>query len=438
MLHPSSGSSDGLPASAIAQPQGELTRGDTFDSPVRWAPDLSAAIEPNPLTVAPDTLLVEVIALISQAHHQCFLPSHVDASSVSLADYDGASLLHNRHAGCVLVMEGQTLQGILTERDMVRLTAAGINFRGVTVAEVMVSPVVTLPQHSIQDIFAALFLLRRYRIRHLPVVAVDGRVIGVISHASLRQVLRPANLLKFRRVADVMSTQVVCAPMAVSVLHLARLMADHRVSCVVLISEDEDGTPRPVGIITERDIVQFQVLQIDLIQTPAQMVMSTPLLLLTPQDSLWMAQQEMQKRHVGRLVVSWNWGQNMGIVTQTSLLRVFDPMEMYGIIENLQQTIQHLKAEKGQSAEFSGAAANSAKDMPTVPQATSHENSKENSTLGLTAPSQPPSDNLTDLLLTLDQLIEQPDLSAQEMRSHLRSVRQSIMALSNDLSREKL
>jgi hypothetical protein len=57
----------------------------------------------------------------------------------------------------------------------------------------------------------------------------------------------------------------------------------------------------------------------------------------------------MQKRRVGRLVVSWNWGQGLGIVTQTSLLRIFDPLEMYGVIENLQQTIQHLEAERSPS-----------------------------------------------------------------------------------------
>lgn len=55
----------------------------------------------------------------------------------------------------------------------------------------------------------------------------------------------------------------------------------------------------------------------------------------------------MQKRRVGRLAVSWNWGQGLGIVTQSSLLRVFDPIEMYGVIESLQQTIQQLKLERG-------------------------------------------------------------------------------------------
>ena len=43
-----------------------------------------------------------------------------------------------------------------------------------------------------------------------------------------------------------------------------------------------------------------------------------------------------------RLVVSWNWGSGLGIVTQTSLLRVFDPIEMYGIIESMQQTLNQI------------------------------------------------------------------------------------------------
>jgi hypothetical protein len=130
---------------------------------------------------------------------------------------------------------------------------------------------------------------------------------------------------------------------------LAQLMTEHCVGCVVIVQRNSEDNDCPVGIVTERDIVQFQSLQIDLQKTQAQTVMSTPLFLLSPEDSLWTAHQEMQKRRVGRLVVSWNWGQGLGIVTQTSLLRVFDPMEMYGVIENLQQTIQHLEAERSPS-----------------------------------------------------------------------------------------
>ena len=34
------------------------------------------------------------------------------------------------------------------------------------------------------------------------------------------------------------------------------------------------------------------------------------------------------------------WGQGLGIITQSSLLRVFDPMEMYGVQDTLQQSSQ--------------------------------------------------------------------------------------------------
>ncbi len=126
-------------------------------------------------------------------------------------------------------------------------------------------------------------------------------------------------------------------------------MAEHRVSCVVITEADEaENILIPVGIITERDILQFRFLEANLHCLEAQQVMSSPLFLLSPEDSLLSAHQEMQRRRVRRLVVSWNWGQGLGIITQTSMLRVFDPMEMYEVIETLQSTVQQLKQEKAE------------------------------------------------------------------------------------------
>ena len=170
--------------------------------------------------------------------------------------------------------------------------------------------------------------------------------MGIVSPESIRQVLRPANLLKLRRVSEVMTRQVIHAPLTASVLNLAQSMAEHRVSCVVITQEHADGGFLPVGIVTERDIMQFQSLQLDLCKTEAQAVMSTPLFLLSPSDSLWTAHYQMQNLRVRRLVVSWNWSRGLGIVTQTSLLRIFDPMEMYEVIETLQRTVSQLEASQ--------------------------------------------------------------------------------------------
>ncbi|HAJ58351.1 MAG TPA: histidine kinase, partial [Cyanobacteria bacterium UBA8543] len=50
--------------------------------------------------------------------------------------------------------------------------------------------------------------------------------------------LQPVNLLtRLRYVKDVMTTQVVQAPVTVSVLELAKLMTEYQVSCVVITQE---------------------------------------------------------------------------------------------------------------------------------------------------------------------------------------------------------
>lgn len=377
-----------------------------FDTPLSWAPDLEDALERHPLLVPPETPLVEAITLIGQAHHR----------TCSLSDSESESELPAKEvrASCVLVMQGKELLGILTERDVVRLTAKAIDFNKATVADVMVHPVVVLPQRSVQDIFAALFLFRRYRIRHLPVLDDRGELVGVISHESIRQVLRPANLLRFRRVSDVMTSEIVHASLTTPVVQLAQLMAEHRISCVVITQPDAEGNKRPVGIVTERDIVQFQAFQIDLLKTQAQTVMSTPLFLLSPEDSLWTAHQEMQKRRVGRLVVSWNWGRGLGLVTQTSLLRVFDPIEMYGVIENLQQTIQQLEAAKTEYSPSSSSGVLSSSPSALEPRpATSEPNPRSRKVLH----------SLLDSIDTsIKHLIAEPNLSAHQQRSHLNSI----------------
>ena len=395
-----------------------------FDTPLAWVPELADAIERHPLTVQPDTPLVDAIALISQAHsHTCSLAEEAEslASSGQLAD--GRSVKPVASASCLLVMQERNILGILTERDVVRLTAQSVDLHTATVTDVMVHPVITLPEQSVQDIFAALFLFRRYRIRHLPIVDDQKHLVGVISHESIRQVLRPANLLRFRRVSDVMTAHVIHASLTASVLHLAQLMAAHRVSCVVITQLDTEDTEQPVGIVTERDIVQFQALQIDLSTTAAQTVMSSPLFLLSPQDSLWTAHQEMQKRRVGRLVVSWNWGKGLGIVTQTSLLRVFDPMEMYGVIENLQQTIQQMESQ--QSQQESSSSFRGTEPQPSVPKSQNPLFDNQNPSLS----SQTTTGDRTQLLSLLNhvnihvkKLITDSNLSENQMRSQLKSV----------------
>lgn len=363
-----------------------------LDDPLILVPAIEEAIDRQPLIVALDTPVINVIALMNQS----LVPDSSLPAEVSASDPLPPNGKRSTYA---VVMEGTKILGIITERDIVRLTAAATKLEGVSVASVMTQSVITLSMAAFQDISAALFLFRRYRIRHLPIVSDRKELIGVVSPESIRRVLRPANLLKRRRVSELMTTSVIQAPPTASVLSLAQKMATHRISCVVITLEDEEGFFQPVGIVTERDIVQLQSLQIDFARTQAQTVMSTPLFLLNPEDTLDKAYQEMQRRRVRRLVVSWDWGRGLGILTETDLLRVFDPMEMYGIIQILRRTIEQLKQENATNLSTQTHQTEpllSADDTPNMPKANA---TAELNTL------------LSTIQSSVESLANQPDMS---------------------------
>ena len=86
----------------------------------------------------------------------------------------------NRHRiGCVLVMEGEKLAGIFTERDVLtRVVAADLDPKTTPITKVMTGSVLTVaPETTVQqmmDIFS------EKRCRHLPVIK-EGKLAGLIS-----------------------------------------------------------------------------------------------------------------------------------------------------------------------------------------------------------------------------------------------------------------
>ena len=97
--------------------------------------------------------------------------------SASIAD--AVQAMNDENVGAVLVMEGQKLLGIFTERDvLVRVVGAKRETATTLVSEVMTAAVHTIePTSTVDD---ALRLMSDRRHRHLPVLE-DGKIRGVIS-----------------------------------------------------------------------------------------------------------------------------------------------------------------------------------------------------------------------------------------------------------------
>lgn len=297
-------------------------------------PALDRAIDCDPLIVSPETSLLEVLQLMRQGRPET-------TTDVRITGITRRSLSY------ALVMTGTQLQGIFTERDVVRLTAADRPLDGQTVADVMTRSIVSIRRSKIRDVVALLEMMQQHRIRHLPVLDETDQVLGVATAEGVRVALEPGHLLRLRRIDEAMTTDVVHALPTASILELAKLMVLHTVSCVVIIANGNelpnltDAAPQrqPIGIVTERDIVQFQLLQLDLAHIQARTVMSAPLLRLRPSDTLWDAQEAMQQLHVRRLVVTGDDGSLVGIITQSSVLRSLNPLELHHVIETLQKEI---------------------------------------------------------------------------------------------------
>lgn len=102
----------------------------------------------------------------------------VKTASATATYADVAALLHENAISSVVVMDGDRLAGIVTERDLVNLVAEGGDPKTTKVADRMTTSVDTVDPKT--DIAEAAEHMARLRIRHLPVVEGQG-VVGIIS-----------------------------------------------------------------------------------------------------------------------------------------------------------------------------------------------------------------------------------------------------------------
>jgi CBS domain-containing protein len=91
-----------------------------------------------------------------------------------------AELMHAQGVGDVIVVEHLRPVGILTDRDIViRVAAAGLNPRDVSVQEVMSSPLITAVEEG--EVADAIALMQRHGIRRLPILDQEGRLCSILT-----------------------------------------------------------------------------------------------------------------------------------------------------------------------------------------------------------------------------------------------------------------
>lgn len=109
--------------------------------------------------------------------------SDIVTCDVQVSVRKAVSMLAERRIGAMPILDNQSVVGIFSERDVIyQLRDRGPSMLDRQVGEVMTAPAVMVQPET--DALAALSLMTKRRIRHLPVIK-DGRMIAFVSIGDL-------------------------------------------------------------------------------------------------------------------------------------------------------------------------------------------------------------------------------------------------------------
>lgn len=97
--------------------------------------------------------------------------------------FEASQLMTEKSIGAILIMDGDSLEGIFTERDLLnRVVSKGLDPKKISISQVMTPHVVTV---DVNDTLESCYeKMQETRARHVPIVD-GGRVIGIVTMRNL-------------------------------------------------------------------------------------------------------------------------------------------------------------------------------------------------------------------------------------------------------------
>jgi CBS domain-containing protein len=108
-----------------------------------------------------------------------------DPSSIepSASVVEAARVMRDEHVGSLPITDGDTLVGMITDRDITtRVVAEAANLATTSVRDVYSEDLISVEPDK--DLEEALTLMARHQVRRLPVVE-DGKLVGIVAQADI-------------------------------------------------------------------------------------------------------------------------------------------------------------------------------------------------------------------------------------------------------------
>ncbi|MBA4451572.1 MAG: CBS domain-containing protein [Nitrosopumilaceae archaeon] len=117
-------------------------------------------------------------------------------------------------------------------------------------------------------------------------------------------------------VKDVMISNIATLDSSSMIKDAAKLMDEKNIGCVIVTENNQ-----PVGILTERDFVKRIASKEKPLTSPLKDVMSSPLISIDPDETVWEAAEEMKVNNIHKLpVIKEN--KITGIITTSDLVQI--------------------------------------------------------------------------------------------------------------------
>ncbi|MFB5618062.1 MAG: cyclic nucleotide-binding/CBS domain-containing protein [Candidatus Nitrosomaritimum aestuariumsis] len=117
-------------------------------------------------------------------------------------------------------------------------------------------------------------------------------------------------------VKDVMISNIATLDSSSMIKDAAKLMDEKNIGCVIVTENNQ-----PVGILTERDFVKRIASKEKPLTSPLKDVMSSPLISIDPDETVWEAAEEMKVNNIHKLpVIKEN--KITGIITTSDLIEI--------------------------------------------------------------------------------------------------------------------
>ena len=115
-------------------------------------------------------------------------------------------------------------------------------------------------------------------------------------------------------IQDIMTRALITVNSATTVLQIAKMMEQGGIGAIFVKENDN-----PVGIVTDRDFATKIAANNLSLDTPAEKIMSSPLVTINHNEPISAAAERMTNKKIRKLAVTEN-GKIIGVVTSTDLV----------------------------------------------------------------------------------------------------------------------